>query len=382
VVKIQSALITLGYDLGPTGANGKFGPATAAAIRAFKRRERLGFEQYGDVGPGTMHRLDRIFAGETNFRKPIASSAVGDQGPVGERFVVVPLAPTAALQIPADEGDCPPISVAAAFNAGHPVGFRRGLVEAGVGDPCLLAPAPPGAISDFEADLRKNPGRIMGVVIDPENPNEIIGYRVRTDSSILQIVDREGNFVSGNEKSLDTPMLDPIDFVPTPGALVKGATVIGKVGLKVIGKLVAKDVASESLWKVSAIAIPTLRKASANMLARFARAKAKDIPNIALRVTENGVAHSFDRHAAKWFGRTVDKGTHLDIWRQMIERANQSSKIFPWSSGTDNTIAKLATIEGKPFVVQFSVETGELRTAFLVGTRQLTQMLRMLELMK
>jgi hypothetical protein len=171
----------------------------------------------------------------------------------------------------------------------------------------------------------------MGVVIDPDNPDEIIGYRVRTDSSVLQIVDREGNFVAGNEKSLDTPMLDPLDFIPSPGDIAKGTVVIGKVGLKVLGKLVAKDVASKSLWHVSAAAIPTLRKTTKAMLGRFARAAARDVPNVTRQVTQKGLEHSFDSHSAKWFGKTVGKGTHLDAWRQLIEEAKASPLVFPWS---------------------------------------------------
>jgi peptidoglycan hydrolase-like protein with peptidoglycan-binding domain len=61
VEAVQQALIDLGYDLGPSGADRAYGPKTAAAVRAFKAREALGFEQYGDVGPGTMHRLDELF---------------------------------------------------------------------------------------------------------------------------------------------------------------------------------------------------------------------------------------------------------------------------------------------------------------------------------
>lgn len=61
VAAVQQALIDLGYDLGRWGADGDYGAATAAAVRAFKRDEELGFEAYGDVGPGTMHRLDYLF---------------------------------------------------------------------------------------------------------------------------------------------------------------------------------------------------------------------------------------------------------------------------------------------------------------------------------
>ena len=62
--KIQQALIDLGHDLGPTGADMVYGAKTAAAVRDFKAKENLGFTQFGDVGPGTMTRLDELFPGE------------------------------------------------------------------------------------------------------------------------------------------------------------------------------------------------------------------------------------------------------------------------------------------------------------------------------
>jgi len=69
VTRIQQALLDLSaitgqvYDLGPSGADGSYGPKTAAAIRKFKSDENLGSTQFGDVGPGTMHRLDQLFSG-------------------------------------------------------------------------------------------------------------------------------------------------------------------------------------------------------------------------------------------------------------------------------------------------------------------------------
>lgn len=63
VTKVQQALIDLGFDLGPSGADAAYGPMTAAAVRSFKTREALGSEQFGDVGPGTMSRLDQLFPG-------------------------------------------------------------------------------------------------------------------------------------------------------------------------------------------------------------------------------------------------------------------------------------------------------------------------------
>jgi peptidoglycan hydrolase-like protein with peptidoglycan-binding domain len=61
VKMVQQALADLGYDLGPTGVDGIYGSYTARAVRSFKADQNLGFEQSGDVGPGTMHRLDQLF---------------------------------------------------------------------------------------------------------------------------------------------------------------------------------------------------------------------------------------------------------------------------------------------------------------------------------
>jgi hypothetical protein len=69
VTMVQQALVDLSppLDLGTSGpagdgVDGRFGPQTAAAIRAFKTREGLGFTQFGDVGPGTMRRLNELFS--------------------------------------------------------------------------------------------------------------------------------------------------------------------------------------------------------------------------------------------------------------------------------------------------------------------------------
>jgi peptidoglycan hydrolase-like protein with peptidoglycan-binding domain len=61
VVKIQQALIDLGYDLDPTGADGDYGTKTWNAVKQFKADQHLGWEQMGDVGPGTMGRLNELF---------------------------------------------------------------------------------------------------------------------------------------------------------------------------------------------------------------------------------------------------------------------------------------------------------------------------------
>ncbi len=77
VTKVQQALIDLGFDLGPTGADGSYGSHTASAVRQFKKDQRLGFEQIGDVGPGTMARLNELLPNQAGF---VATPGEAEEG--------------------------------------------------------------------------------------------------------------------------------------------------------------------------------------------------------------------------------------------------------------------------------------------------------------
>jgi peptidoglycan hydrolase-like protein with peptidoglycan-binding domain len=62
VTKVQNGLLDDGGNLGKDGADGVYGPATGQAVMAFKAKHHLGFEQFPDVGPGTMAKLDELCA--------------------------------------------------------------------------------------------------------------------------------------------------------------------------------------------------------------------------------------------------------------------------------------------------------------------------------
>jgi RHS repeat-associated protein len=94
-----------------------------------------------------------------------------------------------------------------------------------------------------------------------------------------------------------------------------------------------------------------------------------------------GLQHSFDQHAAQWFGRQVSRGQDLGAWHSVVERAAQSAKVVPWSTGGVATTGHLARMDGKYFFVQFFEEgsrAGELATAFVPKQTQLTEILRIL----
>ncbi len=95
-------------------------------------------------------------------------------------------------------------------------------------------------------------------------------------------------------------------------------------------------------------------------------------------ITEAGLAHSFDRHAAQWFGGQPTKAGQMAEWRGLIERTAGSSKVVPWSSGSTLTDAHIARIDGKYFVAQFDRGSGDLVTAFVPKNDQLSAMLRSL----
>jgi peptidoglycan hydrolase-like protein with peptidoglycan-binding domain len=90
VAAVQQALLDRGHNLGASGADAKYGPITAGAVKDFKRKEALGFEQFGDVGPGTMRRLDALFPAEKppgDFDVEVADEET-DSCPIGPEIVL------------------------------------------------------------------------------------------------------------------------------------------------------------------------------------------------------------------------------------------------------------------------------------------------------
>lgn len=156
-------------------------------------------------------------------------------------------------------------------------------------DPCDLAPIPASGISQFERDVRDGKRTIQGVVLDPET-TEIIGYYQNLGTGVWRMVDREGAQADGGEPGVEAPLLDPIDFIPSPGAVVKGVGVIGKVGLKVLGKFTAKK-AGSGLLRVSAITLPRLRKVSLALFKAAEKEAAEKAAQTAAKAATNVVAY-------------------------------------------------------------------------------------------
>ncbi len=237
---------------------------------------------------------------------------------------------------------------------------------------------PPGLLTEFEERIRADPSIIIGVVLDPDDPSQVIGYKLNKIAGITELVDREGNMVWMREIGIEQPLIDPIDFIPTPGTVGK----IGKAGVGVAGKALVKQLGKKAAvegTEVSMGAIIRMRGVSKALFSRLIRKGVEEAPNFVRKITRAGLYHSFDSHAAQWFGREVTRETHYALWRQLVERAAASGRMVPWSSGAEATIAHLATIEGKPLLVQFSKATGELVTAFIPNPDQLRAINRLLK---
>jgi RHS repeat-associated protein len=114
-------------------------------------------------------------------------------------------------------------------------------------------------------------------------------------------------------------------------------------------------------------------------------AKAAKMGNIGARriiAGTEGLIHSFDSHAAQWFGRPVGATTHLEQWQALIERAAASGKQVPWMTGADPTVGHLARIDGKYIFVEFFTNgprAGQLATAIVPDQVQLNAILRLLK---
>jgi peptidoglycan hydrolase-like protein with peptidoglycan-binding domain len=146
--KVQQALIDLGHDLGPTGADTVYGAKTAAAVRDFKAKENLGFTQFGDVGPGTMGRLDELFPGELPECPILGPTTETEAGPAD--------APAAADDRQA-AGGASAFADAEQVRAGTPVGLAFGIP----GLLCQIKPPPtprpdplPQRFGDIQATTR------------------------------------------------------------------------------------------------------------------------------------------------------------------------------------------------------------------------------------
>lgn len=106
VQKVQQALIDLGYNLGPSGADGIYGQKSWDAVKQFKANEELGFENIGDVGPGTMRRLDELFGSkETESPRKVADEESGAACPSDQDIVTALEARPSQLKALVEVGD-------------------------------------------------------------------------------------------------------------------------------------------------------------------------------------------------------------------------------------------------------------------------------------
>lgn len=78
VKSFQQKLIKLGYNLGPPGADGKYGPYTAKAVASFKKDYKLGGSG-SVVGHKTISHISKVFNGTVErVKQPSGQTESGD----------------------------------------------------------------------------------------------------------------------------------------------------------------------------------------------------------------------------------------------------------------------------------------------------------------
>jgi hypothetical protein len=186
----------------------------------------------------------------------------------------------------------------------------------------------PDAISEFEEALLDNRGMITGVVLDPET-QEIIGYRTLYADGISRLVDREGEFVvdAGTPLGLETPVVDPIDFVPNPAGLAKG---IAKAGAGIAGKLIVKGALKKGVasgGKVTLGAIVKMRSA-AKAIAKKALTPTSEAKAFIKAVSSGAkVNRTLSKEAAEVLVKKHDLGRPI-----MATSLNKQGTIGPFES--------------------------------------------------
>ena len=106
VQKVQEALIRDDVPLPKFGADAQYGSETATAVKSFKTKHQLGSTQFGDVGPGTMGKLDELNVG-SNPAPPGPTPVPPGPNPAPPGPTPVPPGPTPVPPGPTPEPNDP-----------------------------------------------------------------------------------------------------------------------------------------------------------------------------------------------------------------------------------------------------------------------------------
>ncbi len=132
----------------------------------------------------------------------------------------------------------------------------------------------------------------------------------------------------------------------------------------------------------------TLCEQLLELRAKLAKGGISDADNLLLKRLEESLeraspgGHVFDAKAHQWFGQASEgfKPTERQIeeWFNLLDHVGRSKNAFPDAVGGTETIAHLAKVDGKWFVVHYFKETGVLASAYMPHPDQLRGMFRKL----
>jgi RHS repeat-associated protein len=98
-------------------------------------------------------------------------------------------------------------------------------------------------------------------------------------------------------------------------------------------------------------------------------------------LTQVELNHAYDRHAQEILGHAVNRSTDFQTFAELVSSARKSGLTFLWKTGSEETVAHLARVEGEYVIAQFfrrGDKVGDLATIFRPNPRQLSKIFGMM----
>ena len=146
----------------------------------------------------------------------------------------------------------------------------------------------------FAAEVRAYPA-YYSPIRDPQS-GETIGYHYSV-SGYERIHDLQGSVVAQGEEGLDRPLVDPIDFVPTPGAVASIIRAGGRLAGTVFARALARGGTRAAAGLLTTLRVAAARDLRGRILSAMMQGSAEAAPIVGRGAA--GLAGALDRSAVQ-----------------------------------------------------------------------------------